>query len=144
MASRSSAWNHNPDSRVLTTGARADDPRVLEIHRDQIERYGGDPGLRDQGLLESAVAMPAAGMRGRYFHEDLFEMAAAYLFYIVGNHPFVDGNKRAGAETALVFLYINGIEVNASEDDLVAITLAVAKGQAGKAEAAGFFRENPR
>ena len=115
---------------------------VLEIHQGQIERYGGELGLRDQGLLESAVAMPAAGMRGQFFHKDLFEMAAAYAFYIVSNHPFVDGNKRAGAEAALVFLEMNGVEVDASEDDLVAVTLAVAEGRAGKAEVAEFFRKN--
>ena len=115
---------------------------ILEIHRGQIERYGGELGLRDQGLLESAVAMPAAGMRGQFFHKDLFEMAAAYAFYIVSNHPFVDGNKRAGAEAALVFLEMNGVEVDASEDDLVAVTLAVAEGRAGKAEVAEFFRKN--
>jgi len=55
---------------------------VLEIHRDQIERYGGSPGIRDLGLLQSALAMPAAGFGGRYLHTDLFEMAAAYLFHI--------------------------------------------------------------
>ena len=115
---------------------------VLEIHRDQIEQYGGAPGLRDQGLLESAVAMPAAGMSGQYFHTDIYEMAAAYLFFIVSNHPFVDGNKRAGAEAALVFLEMNGIEAAASEDDLVAMTLAVAESKAGKAEVAEFFRRN--
>jgi death-on-curing protein len=70
---------------------------VLEIHRDQIERYGGQPGIRDLDLLQSALAMPAAGFGDRYLHEDLLEMAAAYLFHIARNHPFVDGNKRTVA-----------------------------------------------
>ena len=70
---------------------------VLEIHRDQIERYGGDPGIRDLDLLQSALAIPAAGFGGQYLHNDLYEMAAAYLFHITQNHPFVDGNKRTGA-----------------------------------------------
>ncbi|MBI3855807.1 MAG: Fic family protein, partial [Planctomycetes bacterium] len=67
---------------------------VQRIHEDQIQRYGGSLGIRDMGLLESAVAMPQAGSGGQYFHTDLYEMAAAYLFHLVKNHPFVDGNKR--------------------------------------------------
>jgi death-on-curing protein len=70
---------------------------VIEIHRDQIERYGGDPGIRDLSRLQSVLATPVAGFGGRYLHTDLFAMAAAYLFHITQNHPFVDGNKRAGA-----------------------------------------------
>ncbi len=76
---------------------------VLEIHRDQIERYGGHAGLRDLGLLQSALAMPAARFGGRYLHGDLLEMAAAYLFHIEQNHPFIDGNKRTGTVAAIVF-----------------------------------------
>jgi len=100
---------------------------VLEIHRDQIERYGGKTGIRDLGLLQSALAMPAAGFGGRYLHGDLFEMAAAYLFHIVRNHPFVDGNKRTGAVAALVFLSLNGMEIEASEDIFEQTVRAVAE-----------------
>src|SRR5207245_5063328 len=82
---------------------------VTEIHRDQIERYGGAHGVRDQGLLESALAMPQAGMAGEYFHTDLFEMAAAYLFHLAKNHPFIDGNKRVAAMAAFVFLAMNDV-----------------------------------
>ena len=64
---------------------------VVLIHRDQVDRYGGAEGIRDLGLLQSALAMPASGAGGQYFHEDLFAMAAAYLFHIVRNHPFIDG-----------------------------------------------------
>jgi hypothetical protein len=71
---------------------RVDD--VLGMHEDQIERYGGSPELRDPGLLSSAVETPRATFGGRLLHETLFDMAAAYLFHIVQNHPFVDGNKR--------------------------------------------------
>ncbi|MEK7678791.1 MAG: Fic family protein, partial [Deltaproteobacteria bacterium] len=63
---------------------------VVVIHRDQIERYGGSPGIRDIELLQSAVSMPTAGFSGDYLHSDIFEMAAAYLFHIIRNHPFVD------------------------------------------------------
>jgi len=115
---------------------------VLRIHRDQIERYGGEPGIRDLGLLQSALAMPAAGFGGRFLHNDLFEMAAAYLFHITRNHPFVDGNKRTGAACALVFLELNDIEINASEDELVEIVTAVAEGRAEKEAIADFFRRH--
>jgi death-on-curing protein len=115
---------------------------VLAIHRDQIERYGGEPHVRDLGLLESALAMPAAGSRGQYFHEDLPAMAAAYLFHIVRNHPFVDGNKRTGAMAAFAFLALNGLALDATEKEFEALVRAVAEGRAGKAEAAGFFRRN--
>ena len=113
---------------------------VLDIHRDQIQRYGGTPGIRDLGLLQSALAQPEAAFGGQFLHADLFEMAAAYLFHITQNHPFVDGNKRAGTATALVFLDMNDIEVNAPEDDLVQLVLDVAQGNAGKKEIADFFR----
>ncbi len=115
---------------------------VLRIHRDQIERYGGEPGIRELGLLQSALAMPAAGFRGRFLHNDLFEMAAAYLFHIARNHPFVDGNKRTGAVCALVFLELNDIEINASEDELVELVTAVAEGRAEKEAADAFFRRH--
>ena len=115
---------------------------VLEIHRDQIERYGGAPGIRDIGLLQSAMAMPAAGLGGRYVHEDLFEMAAAYLFHIVQDHPFVDGNKRTGTVAALVFLAMNGFALDADEQDFEELVRAVAGSEADEAAVAAFFREN--
>ena len=113
---------------------------VLEIHRDQIERYGGRLGIRDFALLRSAVAMPSAGAAGEYLHVDLIEMAAAYLFHIVKNHPFVDGNKRVGVVAALVFLDLNGIDVRISEDHLFHIVISVAKGEASKSGVAEFLR----
>ena len=117
---------------------------VLEIHRDQIERYGGHTGLRDLGLLQSALAMPAAGFGGRYLHSDLSEMAAAYLFHIVQNHPFVDGNKRTGAVAAIVFLSLNGKELVADDAQLEKLVLDVARGKAGKDAVADFLRNNAR
>lgn len=114
--------------------------RVLRIHRSMIEVYGGSEGIRDAGLLHSAIAVPQSSFGGEYLHGDLFEMAAAYLYHIVQNHPFVDGNKRTGAAVAIVFLALNGVTLRADEEGLVAITLAVAEGQAGKTEAAAFFR----
>jgi death-on-curing protein len=114
---------------------------VIEIHRDQIERYGGHPGIRDIDLLHSALAMPSAGIDEGYLHQDIYEMAAAYLFHIIRNHPFVDGNKRTGAVAAVVFLLINGIELNADEESFEALVRAVAQGTVLKADAAEFIRE---
>jgi death on curing protein len=115
--------------------------QVLFLHADLIDRYGGSLGLRDRGLLESALAQPGAQFGGEYLHGDLFEMAAAYLFHLVMNHAFVDGNKRIGAASAIVFLSINDITIEADEDGLVELTLRVAQGLARKPEITEFFRE---
>jgi len=102
--------------------------QVLRLHRSMIERYGGIDGTRDPGLLESALAMPRASFGGTFLHADLWEMAAAYLFHIVQNHPFLDGNKRTGAAAAIVFLSMNDVDVEEDEDGLVEITHATATG----------------
>ena len=115
---------------------------VLEIHRDQIERYGGSLGVRDLGLLQSALGLPQATFGGQYLHGDLFDMAAAYLFHIAQNHPFLDGNKRCGAAAALVFLLFNGIEVQAEEDDFEQLVRSVAEGTADKRTIAEFLRQH--
>jgi death-on-curing protein len=117
---------------------------VVAIHRDQIERYGGSLGVRDWGLSQSAVAMPAVTFGGQYLHADLNEMAAAYLFHIVQNHPFIDGNKRVGAVAADVFLALNNTQLVASQDDYAELVVSIARGEAGKPEAAAFFRGNTR
>ena len=117
---------------------------VIEIHRDMIERYGGSTGIRDLGLLESAVAMPQAGMGDQYFHSSLFEMAAAYLFHIVQNHPFVDGNKRVGTMAAFVFLKLNGFTVSAGESEFERIVRQVAEGQMKKEKIAEFLQKNSK
>jgi len=114
--------------------------RVMRLHRSLIERYGGTEGVRDVGLLLSAVAMPQAAYGGEYLHADLFEMAAAYLYHVVQNHPFLDGNKRVGAAAAIVFLAMNDVEIEGDEQGLVDLTLSVATGQAGKVEIAAFLR----
>jgi len=114
---------------------------LAAIHRDQIERYGGEMGIRDVGLLESALAQPRATFGGEFLHRDIFEMAAAYLFHVVKNHPFLDGNKRAGAVAAIVFLALNDVVLEADEAGLEAITLAVACGRADKKQVAEFFRK---
>lgn len=98
---------------------------VLEIHRDQVERHGGREGVRDIGLLESAIAMPQSGAGEQYHHRTLFEMAAAYAFHIAENQPFVDGNKRAALASALVFLDLNGVELDDPEGELYDAMMAL-------------------
>jgi death-on-curing protein len=115
---------------------------VLYIHREQIRHLGGSDGIRDMGLLQSALAMPSAEFGGQYLHEDIFHMAAAYLFHIALNHPFLDGNKRVGAMAADVFLDLNGYELQAScEAAFEKLVLDTAQGKTEKAAIAAFFRK---
>lgn len=113
---------------------------VLEIQRDQISRYGGIAGIRDIELLKSALGIPMATYDSEFLHSDVYEMAAAYLYHLVKNHPFLDGNKRVGAVAALVFLLLNGHDFDAPEDDFAEIVLSVARGEIDKAEVAVFIR----
>ncbi len=115
---------------------------IIESHQNQIDTYGGCYGIRDIGLLESAIAQPEASFGGEYLHADIFEMAAAYIYHIVMNHPFVDGNKRVGLEVALIFLEINNETLNASDEELVDLVLKTTAGQVGKTEIAEFFRSH--
>lgn len=101
---------------------------VVELHRLQLRRFGGAAGIRDIGLLESAVAQPAAVFSGMYLNPGLFDMAAAYLYHIVRNHAFIDGNKRTGLLAALVFLDLNGVVIDQGTEALYVMTLAVAEG----------------
>jgi death-on-curing protein len=94
------------------------------------------------GLLESALAQPRAMFGGEYAHADLAEMAAAYLFHVAKNHPFVDGNKRVAALAAIVFLDTNGIDIKIDPDEYYELALAVAAGTADKQMAAEFFRRH--
>ena len=115
---------------------------ILGIHADQIRRYGGRPGLRDLGLLQSAVAMPETTFEGEFLHGTVFEMAAAYLFHLARNHPFVDGNKRTALMSALVFLGLNGQRLDAELGALYELVDGVAAGGVDKAEVSVFFRRN--
>lgn len=114
---------------------------ALQIHEHQITRYGGDTGIRDLGLLESALAMPQSGVGGECFHSFPAEMAK-YLFHLVKNHPFVDGNKRIGLAAALTFLKLNDLTHLATQDEVQAMTLATACGELDKPAIAEFFRRH--
>lgn len=88
---------------------------VIEVHAGQIEPYGGSLGVRDVGLLRSAIGMPEVGFGDQYLHADLFEMAAAYLYHLIQNHPFIDDGKRTGTMAAFVFLNLNGVTLDAAD-----------------------------
>lgn len=113
---------------------------VLAIHEDTLRREGGLPGLRDAGLLESAVLMPQQRFGREYLHPGLAEMAAAYHFHICRNHAFNDGNKRVAVLAALIFLRVNGLERLPEPDALEAVTLEVASGARGKEELTEWLR----
>jgi death-on-curing protein len=113
---------------------------VLEIHRQQIDRYGGASGVRDLALLESAVAQPQASFSNEFLHASIAAMAAAYLFHICRNHPFVDGNKRVAANAAITFLLMNDWEPTFTEDALVDTVLAVASSSMAKEDLVRFFQ----
>ncbi len=107
---------------------------VLEMHQEQIQIYGGSPGLRDAAALESAVAVPQSTFGGEWLHPTIPAMAAAYLFHLCQNHAFIDGNKRIGANAAVVFLILNGWEPTFTEEELADTVLALAAGRLSKQE----------
>ena len=113
---------------------------VLAIHENTIAHEGGLAGIRDPGLLESAVLMPQQQFGGQYLHQGQAAMAAASLFHIASNHAFHDGNKRTAALAALVFLEVNGAPSMPSPEELEEITLRVAASQCGKEELTEWMR----
>ncbi len=115
---------------------------VIQIHKRVINEFGGDTGLRDRGLLESAVAMPQSTFGGTFLHVDLAEKAAAYHFHLCVNHAFIDGNKRVAVAAAEVFVLANGCELSATDDELEDITISVAKGQASKDDVIAFYKRH--
>lgn len=112
---------------------------ILAFHRDQIETFGGSHGIRDEALLESALAQPQASFGGEYVHDSIFEMAAAYGFHICQNHPFYDGNKRTALIAMYIFLYVNGYRIVADKKSLYAIMIDVASGNVKKDELAEYL-----
>jgi death-on-curing protein len=109
------------------------DEIVQAIHDDQIRLYGGSYGIRDEGLLSSAINMPKAQFGGQFLHDSIFKMAAAYGFHISENQPFIDGNKRTAGMVMFTFLKLNGLEPTASEEDYYETMMAVANKQVDKA-----------
>lgn len=116
---------------------------IIIIHNDQVNRYGGHQGVRDNHLLQSALAQPEASFAGTFLHEDIYEMASAYAFHICQNHPFFDGNKRAALAVALVFLEVNGIAIIDPKGQLFKAMIDMASGRLGKKEFAKLLRQLP-
>jgi death-on-curing protein len=116
---------------------------VLAIHDDRIRKYGGSSGTRDLGLLQSALGNVEATFGGQFLNETVFAMAAAYLYSICRNHPFLDGNKRTALACGLAFLGLNEVRVTATEDDLYELVIGVAEGRrVSKAAVAVFFEQH--
>ena len=117
---------------------------VVEIHRNQIQLYGGHDRIREIHLLQSALAQPEAAFAGAWLHEDLFNMAAAYAFHIGQNHPFIDGNKRTALASALVFLELNNVSIEDPEGLLLGAIQKMAAGNLDKRDLAAILRKLPR
>ena len=117
---------------------------IIEIHRNQIELYGGDLGVRDLNLLQSALAQPEATFGGEWLHPGLFDMAAAYVFHLAQNHPFVDGNKRTALASALVFLELNGISILDPHGKLYGAVIKITTRKMTKTQLAELFVKLPR
>lgn len=113
---------------------------VISIHRNQIELYGGQQGVRDLGLLQSTLAQPEASFLGEWLHEDVYTMASAYAFHICQNHPFFDGNKRTALASALVFLEMNGISIDDPKNKLLQMMFDMAKGEVNKQQFAQILK----
>ena len=114
---------------------------VREIHAEAICRFGGADGVREMALLESAVAAPQASFGGQSPYLDIAEVAAAYLFYLCKNHPFIDGNKRAALGACVVFLRLNGIEPKPDGPEWEELVLAIAPGNLDREQATIRLRE---
>ena len=99
---------------------------VREMHAVALKNFGGSEGVRDENLLASAVLTPQSSFGGKSPYADIVEIAAAYLFYLCGNHPFIDGNKRTAMMAAIVFLRLNGIEPTPDSDAWEEFVLGVA------------------
>lgn len=114
----------------------------MAIHEHMLAEHGGSMGLRDAGLLESALARPRQSLA--YGDPDIFDLAAAYTSGIVRNHPFVDGNKRTGFVAGILFLELNGPTFAAPEADATRMVLGLAAGTLSDEDYAAFLRQNTR
>jgi death-on-curing protein len=116
--------------------------QVILIHDRQVKKHGGLEGIRDLGLLISALEMPKSTFSGKDLHRTLYDKAAAYLFHIVQNHPFFDGNKRTGAFVTLLFLKMNGAKLHLDQNQYENLVILTAKGHASKSQISQFLRKS--
>ena len=113
---------------------RLSKPQILLLHEQLIAETGGSSGLRDEGMLDSALNAPFQSFSGEDVYPSLQQKAARLCFGLVKNHPFVDGNKRIGAHAMLVFLTLNGIELQHSQTELSDVILKLAAGEIESAD----------
>jgi death on curing protein len=115
---------------------------VIAIHADLLHRYGGEPGIRDRGLLESALAQPKMAFGGKDIHKTIFDKAAAYGFHICNNHPFVDGNKRVALVLMDLFLQKNGWAIIATEEETYSMMISLASGKLSRPKLSSWLKQN--
>ncbi|MBD0265116.1 MAG: type II toxin-antitoxin system death-on-curing family toxin [Tolypothrix sp. Co-bin9] len=113
--------------------------QVLDIHQDEINSFGGTSGVRDEGLLDSALAQPQATFGGELLHPTIGEQAAAYLYHLAMNHPFIDGNKRTAFAVMDTFITLNGYSLNLSEEQAYNLVIQVVQTQISKEELSAFM-----
>lgn len=117
---------------------------VIEIQKDLIDRFKGSHGLRDKGLLDSALNSPSATYGGEYLYKDIFEMATAYLYNLTKNHAFIDGNKRIGVYISILFLELNDYEVNLDNNQLYDLGIKTANSTYNKEDILKILKNNCR
>lgn len=115
---------------------------ILAMHLRQLAEHGGGEGVRDEGMLDSALGRPQNKLA--YGEPDIFELAAAYAYGIARNHPFVDGNKRTALVASFTFLFVNGYAMTSTQDENVRVFLTLAAGELGEEDLAGWFRNMAR
>lgn len=115
--------------------------QVLSIHIDQIKRYGGSLGIRQIELLLSALYAPESTFDKKYLYKNIYEMAAAYAYGIIKNHPFIDGNKRTGIAVALLFLRYNGYDFALTNDEIYNLGMEMANSSLSQNEVAQIFKK---
>ena len=115
---------------------------VLTIHADLLQRYGGQAGLRDRNLLESALAQPRMTVGGKFAHKTLFDKASAYGYHVCQNHPFIDGNKRVAFVLMDIFLQSNGWEIVAREEDAYSLMVDLSSSRMSKTQLASWLKEH--
>jgi death-on-curing protein len=114
---------------------------VLTIHKKQINLYGGSEGIRDEGLLDSAIYQPQTSFGGELLHPTIYEQAAAYVFHITNNHAFIDGNKRTAFDVMVTFLNLNDYELNMIPEEAYQLTMQVADSKVNKEELIEILRD---
>ena len=115
---------------------------ILDIHQILIEQFGGMPGVRDEGLLESAVSQPKASFFGELLHPTIYQQAAAYLYHLAKNHPFLDGNKRTAYGAMEAFLRLNGYNLDLSNEEAYNMVIRVAQGEMTKEDLSSLLQQH--